>query len=365
MPGASNTVNVGSGPTLTKINYFGRLAVKYGLAFLVVLMVGRILLNAFVAFWKSTHPEPPPPPTVGFGVLPQPIFPEQNAEQKPQAYNLEIVGGLEEISDRAKVFLAVKNEANLLADDRVKTIAQIYGFSGEAEKLADQSYRFTKTTPLDSSLEISALDFSFNLRSNFLARPDLLGQNSQAPEEFEAVAEVKSFLQRSQLLGQDMATASGQVTFLRSIGGELTKADSLSEADFVQVDLNRNPVDGLYKLYTAEGQKGIVSAILTGAFSNLNSVLQMDYYYHPVDYLTVETYPLRSVKSAWKLVQSGDAYIASGLGLEEATVRQVELAYYDSYAEQPYLQPVYVFKGDNDFMAFVPAVSATYLAQSQ
>jgi len=90
----------------------------------------------------------------------------------------------------------------------------------------------------------------------------------------------------------------------------------------------------------------------------------MDYFYRQVDYLNFETYPLRTAKSAWNLVQSGDAYVLNGKGLKEAVVREVELAYYDSFDEQKYLQPIYVFKGDNNFMAFVPAVSANYLSRN-
>ena len=74
-----------SGPNLTSANYVGRLFVKYGLAFLVFLMVGRVLLNAFVTYWKATHPAPPPPPTVGFGVLPNIKFPSQTESDKPQS----------------------------------------------------------------------------------------------------------------------------------------------------------------------------------------------------------------------------------------------------------------------------------------
>lgn len=360
MPSSSNS----AGPNLTNVNYFGRMFVKYSLAFLVFMMVGRVLWNAFVAYWKATHPEPPPPPTVGFGVLPSLRFPLQDENDKPQSYNLEMAYGIREISDRAKVFLITKSSANLLADEQIKKIAASYGFIFSPEIIDDKTYRFTKNTPLDTSLEISSVDYTFSLESNFLARPDLLTSSGRLPEEFEAVERVKNFVKSSSLLGSDLATASGQVTFLKSIGGELKTAFSLSEADFLQVDLNRNPIDKLYKVYTSDSQKGIISAKLTSAFSANNSIVEMSYYYRQVDYLNFETYPLRTAKSAWNLVQAGDAYVINGKGLKEAVVREVELAYYDSFEEQTYLQPIYVFKGDNDFMAFVAAVSANYLSRN-
>lgn len=359
-----NSVTDSSGPNLTNINYFGRLFVKYGLAFLVFLMVGRVLWNAFAAYWKATHPDPPPPPTVGFGILPNLKFPVQDESDKPKSYSLELVYGLKEINDRAKVFLVTKTTANLLADERVKSIAANYGFIFTPETIADETYRFTKNTPLDMDLEINSVDFTFSLQSNFLARPDLLASGEKLPEEFEAVERVKRFVRSADLMGADLATASGKVTFLKSIGGELKTAFSLSEANFLQVDLNRNPIDQVYKIYTSQGEKGIISAKITAAFSSNNSVVEMDYFYRQVDYLNFETYPLRTLKSAWNLVQAGDAYVINGQNIEEAVIREVELAYYDSFEEQKYFQPIYVFKGDNNFMAFVPAVSANYLSRN-
>jgi hypothetical protein len=39
------------------------------------------------------------------------------------------------------------------------------------------------------------------------------------------------------------------------------------------------------------------------------------------------------------------------------------LAYYDPDIYQEYLQPVYVFVGEPNFIAYVPAISNEYLAE--
>jgi hypothetical protein len=61
--------------TMTDATHYGRLFVKFGSISLVVLIVGRMLLTAAIAYWVATHPEPPPPPTAGFGKLPGLNFP--------------------------------------------------------------------------------------------------------------------------------------------------------------------------------------------------------------------------------------------------------------------------------------------------
>lgn len=39
------------------------------------------------------------------------------------------------------------------------------------------------------------------------------------------------------------------------------------------------------------------------------------------------------------------------------------LGYFDPDVYQEYLQPVYVFIGDDDFVSYVPAVSGEYLVE--
>jgi hypothetical protein len=45
------------------------------------------------------------------------------------------------------------------------------------------------------------------------------------------------------------------------------------------------------------------------------------------------------------------------------TIKKMFLAYYDPDEYQPYLQPVYVFVGDNDFVGYVPAVEDALLSK--
>ncbi len=42
-------------------------------------------------------------------------------------------------------------------------------------------------------------------------------------------------------------------------------------------------------------------------------------------------------------------------------IKKMFFAYFDPDIYQSYLQPVYVFLGENNFVGYVPAVSADYL----
>ena len=44
----------------------------------------------------------------------------------------------------------------------------------------------------------------------------------------------------------------------------------------------------------------------------------------------------------------------------QVVIREVYLAYYDAGEQVEFYQPVIVFAGDNNFIAYVPAVTADY-----
>jgi hypothetical protein len=350
-----------TGPTLTNITYLGRQAVKFGAIGIVVMIVGRTVLMTSIAVWKSLNPEPPPPPTVGFGLLPAQRFPQQLASERPTTYSLETPSGtLPTFGDRAKVFFMPKSTLGLFADEDAREIAADYGFVFEPEVISSRIYRWTKSQPLDTTLQVDIQTKQLQLTTNYLSRPDLIGQGD-LPDDFTAVDEVKTFLRKANLLASDIATVSGETTYLRTAGTELVEAVSFSDADFVQVDLQRTPIDNFFQFYTPKGTEGIVSAIVTGALDSSESIVQLYYNYQPVEYDQVHTYPLRSTQEAWQVLQSGGGYIASGEGVETALIRRVFLGYYDDFEEQSYLQPIFVFQGDDGFLGYVPALDQRYV----
>lgn len=350
------------GLTLTKLTKVGRNVVKYGVMFLVLLMVGRVTLIASVAYWKATHPPPPPPPTRGFGALPPILYPDQLPEDKPKSYKLETARGtLPVFGDRAFVYLMPKNSPSLMDNENAKVVANKYGFVFEPEPLDQRTYRWTKSQPLNTTFELDILNYNFDYETDFLNHPELILE-TDVPTDFDSVRQVKSFLSQSGLLPPDIATASGTVTYLKAVGGALKPAVSVSDADFVQVDINRIQVDNRYSIYTPDGITGTIHAIINGSRST--NILRLIRRYYVVDYSQVHTYPIRSAASAWQTMQAGEGYVASNTSEEQAIIRTVELGYFDSFEQQEYFQPVYVFKGDNGFIGYVSAIDPSDILQS-
>lgn len=351
-----------TGPTLSEVTEVGRDVLKYTVIGLVSFMVLRMLGTAFVRYWKATHPEPPPPPTVGFGKLPALNYPNQ--EFRPDSFKLETATNkLPEYGDRAKVFFMPFSSPSLLADEKVRDIASRFGFESQPELISSNYYRWTKRQPLNTTLEIDLKNYNFSLNSDYLSRIELVTAEN-LPQSRDAISRVKSLLSNVDLLAADVATASGNTTYLKALGGELLEAVSASDADFIRVDLDRIPVDGIYHMFTPDGDVGIISAVVTGAYERRNSVLDMDYRYQPVNYDQAETYPIKTAREAWQELKEGGGYVVDG-PFDQAVVRKIQFGYYDGFEEQQFLQPIYVFSGDDNFMAYVPAIKNEHLEQEQ
>ncbi|MDH5533309.1 MAG: hypothetical protein OEX81_02690, partial [Candidatus Pacebacteria bacterium] len=220
-------------------------------------------------------------------------------------------------------------------------------------------YRWTKSAPINSTLQVDIQSLSFQITTDYLSRPELLS-NPNLPDNFEAVTMVKRFLRRVED-AEDIATASGEIVFQKSLGGDLAEAVSYSDADFISVDINRTPIDDRFRMFTPEGYKGTVHAVVTGALQGNDGLVHFENNYHDVDYDQVHTYPLRSPRSAWNILKSGEGYIAGYEGTGQAVIRTVQLAYYDDFEEQEYLQPIYVFEGDDGLIGYVSAIDPMYV----
>lgn len=331
--------------------------IKFGGILLVCLMVGRVLLSSFVAFWKATHPEPPPPPTMGFGPLPRILFPTQ--QNRPTSYKLETVDGSTPfISDRAKVFFMPSVQPNIKALDRAKERALALGYKFEPQAVDSRRYRWTNTSPIVSTLEMDILTGTFTITSNWASYPELLIRTQPANAD-QAVSRVRNLVIQSQSVSRDFDKGVATTKYLKAIGGQFQEVSVALDADFIQVDLFRPLVDEKYPGVTARGKEGPVHAII----SPTGVILEMRMHVLPVESLPEETYPIRSTADAWRLLSNGEGYVAQKGELDTATVRNIYMAYYEPDTEQPYYQPVYVFEGDKGFIGMVEAVDPSALQQ--
>lgn len=349
--------------SLTQVASSARKGIAVGAITVVVLIVGRIFLDSFTAYWAATHPTPPPPPTRGFGILPKLAFPQNVGT--PTSYKLEVPSSRRSIpGDRAKVFFMPTQRPSLLALDRAKKEAANLGYIVDPTPITQSIYRFSRSQPLPSSLDYNIINGTFAQKLDWQSDPTFL-QTKTLQTEDDAIASVRSLLSGASLLETDLATGSAKVTYLKASADGYTPAVSLSESDFLQIDLFRTGIDDTYDIMTEEPTKGAVRVIMTGNPDRSLQYASVEYNYLPIDYASVETYPIIMPSQAFDALRSGKGYVASMPNNQttDVVIRDIRLAYYDSATAQEYLQPIYVLSGDGDFAAYVPAIPAIWQVQ--
>ncbi len=345
--------------TLTETAYWTRKFVKYGAIFLVVFFFLRIIFQIGRDLWVEYNPPPPPPPTVSFGKLPQINFPTPSAEQSiPKlSYKLETIqGGLPRLPSIGKVYFTPNRGPNLLGLERATAQAQKMGFKGEPEEMGRALFRWTSQNTPVSTLEIDINSGSFHLLYDYKNDQELLS-NKNLPSNQPAASEAKNFLGNNNLLAADLETGTAEFDYLRFSYPDIVQVPSLSEADFIRVNLFRANLDEL-RILPPNPKRSLISFLFSGSRTLDKRIVEIDYYYIPIEKEIFATYPLKPINQAWTEMQSGSGYIAN-LGENkdgQITIRKIYHAYFESPEAQHYLQPIYVFEGDRNFFGYVTAI---------
>jgi len=278
-------------------------------------------------------------------------------EKSKLSFKLETIqGGLPKLPPVGKVYFMPKEGPNLLALERAGEKAQKMGFRSQPEKISQTIYRWTNQKIPPTTLEMDINTGNFHLRYPYETDQELLtGKN--LPANQQAASEAKNFLSTNGLLTDDLATGSAEFDYLRFTPPSLTPAISLSEADFVRVNLFRANLDGL-KILPPNPKESLISFLFSGSREFGKRIIEVNYNYFPIEKEIFATYPLKPINTAWQELQGGQGFIANFGQNEQGqiTIRQIYLSYYDAKDPQNFLQPIYVFEGDRNFFAYVPAV---------
>lgn len=346
---------------LTETAYLTRKAVKYGIYFIIFLIALRIVVSVTTSVYRALNPPAPPPPDTYFGNLPAIKFPKKEGLPKIE-YQLETVeGSLPQTASEGKVYFMPQKQAKLFSLEETKRIAGRMGFRGEPRKISATQLLFETGGTPNTTLVIDMVTNEFELNYDFVSDQEILSER-KLPSDEQAVSEAKNFLSQAGLLTDGLREGTAKVTYFKLEAPNLIPAISLSEADFVRVNLSRKDLNDL-KILPANPLGGNVSFLISGSRRQDKRIVKIEYFHQVVDEAVSGTYPLRSSNAAWQELMAGGGWIAS-LGDNEdgeVTIRKVHLAYFESNEVQEFLQPIIVFEGDNDFYAYVPAVDPKWI----
>ncbi len=356
--------------TLTEVSQISKKIIKWGIIMLVIISLIPGILAIINKVYLVMNPPPPPPPTVKYGKLPPLVFP-QAAQTATPAYTLQTISGsLPSLPNVSKVYPVGVNKSRLLELQRMTDRAKIFGMINDPIQLNDVTYRFTNPrAPIDMVYNVITGGISYRYDWTI---DTTIYSNFNVPDKQSAVKEARSFLDRMGVLPADLANGDSNVIYLAATASAMVPALSSYEANFVRVDLFRAEKDEkipgvgqtvTMKFVTAGGDTSPVNVIISGVDGD-GRIVQANYYYSQILGDDWATYPLKSVQNAWKELTSGGGYIAKRTAQTQVTIRHVTMAYYESSQQQDFIQPVYVFDGDQGFMAYVSAIDPNWIETS-
>lgn len=352
---------------LTQIAYYTRRALKIGAILLIAFLIVRGGVKIGLKIWRAANPPPPPKPTMAFGKLPKLKFSDSAIKASELSFKLETIEGtLPEFPESIEVYFMPQRAANLLASSRAKGKAYKMGFKNEPEIISETVYRWTSQSTPPTTLEMNIVTGNFNLRYDFRNDPEIL-TSKNLPTAQQAAQEAKGFLVGGGFLPEDLAngTVEFEYLFFEPLKSpELKPVLSFSEANFIRANLFHGNMNNL-KILPPNPKKSLISFLFSSSRTTGKRIVEIDYTYFPIEKEISATYPLKPASQAFKELQNGGGYIAHLRQNEKGLIiiRKVFLAYYNSQEPQHYLQPIYVFEGDREFFAYVPAIDSKWMEQ--
>ncbi len=349
--------------TLTETAYYTRKAINWSIIGLVAFIIFRILLGIAISTWQAIFPPPPPPPTVAFGKLPALKFPQVASPSAKINYSLETVeGGPPATSSTGTVLFIAKPEPNLLSLTRARQFALKMGFVTEPQPESQTIYRWQDTrTPL-RTLKIDIVTGGFKLNYDYAQDLGVFAEKN-LPSQNQAYVEALNFMQNLQIFLPELAGGKPEVTYWQLVGNNLLETTSLANANAVRIDFPRQAIFGM-KLFAAKPPWEPVYFIFSGSKETGKRILEVGYNFLNIETEQVATYPLKTSAVAWDELRSGGGYIAKiASNAQTVVVRKIYLAYFYPDEYQNFLQPIFVFEGDPNFLGYVSAVSPAWVGR--
>lgn len=347
--------------SLTQTSITARRIIRFTIYAAILIIIARATIKTGVRIYRRFFPVPPPAPTVSFDRLPSLPFPEKNIPDN-LVYTLETPEGeFPTLPDQIEIYFMPQISPSIRGLEIAQEKVKLLGFLPEGTELVETVYVF-RHSRAPSNLTMNIVSGIFSISFDLNSDPTVLGRIPPAPEA--ATSQAQSYLLTAKLLEDDL---SGPVTheFIKIEQGGFAEALSLSESDLIKVNFFRKSFGEEIPSVTPDPSEANVWFMLSGLRTAGKQFIAAEYHYFPVDEKQSSTYPLKTAQEAWDELKGGGGYIARFGDNEDGniTVRRVYLAYYDAGQYTEFYQPVVVFEGDGDFVAYVPALTSEYYGE--
>ncbi len=334
--------------TATITKRFLRVFLIFGGAFLFLWIAYLYIYNnVYVPYQKSQIKA-----ERRFGPLPKPKYPSSLLSSSSLNYTVDTRSGFlpTGFPKLIKVYFIPPLEVSLLSPDRARKIAFGLGFNDGPDILSQTQYRFYDRTGGNIVLDLTTANFIAKRGQPIAESP----QDDQLPELSTIALDFKNYLNSKALIKSSLVNGATQAFY----DGQ-NKIDSKTAT----VSLWPEDIETNLPIVTKSPKEALVRATVT-KYKDENYHYQiLNYIYWNVDKTTSSSYFLKSVDQAFEELKKGQGIVVKNqTSNSKASITKVYLAYYMSEEYSSFLEPVFVFEGDQ-FTAYVSALTADSYTQ--
>lgn len=347
--------------SLTEVSYYLRKSfpflIIFGLFFLIIFYSFKL----YFLYLETNKPKEQIVPRI-FGKISYPQIKNSTSSANFSFVLDNIEGRPVTTTDSAKVYFIPKQSARFGYREKIYLMAKNFGFDTDNinHRLVDNYAYFEDG---EKKLKIDITNFNFNFES--IPDPDYLASSSaNIPNEKKIENIAIDFLKKVNRYPDELAKGITRIIYIKYNSGfeSYVNVSSPNDANLAEVDFYRQYPDN-------------VPVVSPNFFNSQNYVILM---FSENDYKVVKSqiaffeksdtqydiYPIKSAELAWdELLKGKGKVVAATKGKKEIIIKQINIAYYDSDEYQSFLQPVYVFLGEDNFAAYLPAIVDSWLIE--
>ena len=340
--------------TLTQTAIFSKKASVWTVVGLVVLVILLIFLGIGKRVKNALSPPKPPPATVAFGKLPRMDLSEGIKPRAGIVYHLEtITGDFPTLPAVAKVFGVHKTEPSFGTLDLIKNKLANERFESDPIEVRPGVLKFVDSAREDRTITVDIAKGDFLLESDYYTDAQILASRPRSVEE--AIERARGFFQALGIDLVDFGKDKVSTKFMRIDGSSLTEATSLAGANLIQVIFSREDLDGIPVIWPEDHEPKFYALV-----SN-QQVAEARVETLPIEKFKFATYPLKDPAQAFEELKKGAAAFNRPSTTSAVVIIDVTIGYVESTKNAEFLQPVYFFRGEDNLIAYVPAVDDAWV----
>ncbi|MDO8497068.1 MAG: hypothetical protein Q7S61_00795 [bacterium] len=344
--------------TLTELSYDVRKMAPFAVLFVLIILIffyAIKLLFVYVDTQKVpvTHLDPI------FNKINTPVVKDATSSAGIHFTLDTIEGQPVTATESAYVYFLPSATANFGFREKIYLMAKTLGFDTEVVRNTLDG----TTAEFNDGIQKLTIDITnFNYTYDYDIRKEATPAAFIRPSSAEdAQSKATDFLRRVERYPEELSRGKTNLIYLwyDQASGTMSVVDSIENANMVEVDFYRPDIIS-YPIVSSQyfnSQNYVVLGYTENGFKIVRA--QVHFYEKSED--RVGTYPVKTGDQAWQDLIAGNGIIISKEGVQDVVIKKMFFAYLDQGEYQQYLEPVYVFLGENNFVAYVPGITSTYL----